>query len=84
MGAAGIELEIAGFVEAGRPIENPRGAVAPEGSHLLCDPGDRASVGVGGAEVVGGRKAAASSDPRTCLSLGLRCWTAVTTRRVRV
>ncbi len=40
-----------------RAVENPGGTTAPKGSHLLGNPGHGAGVGVGGAEVVGGRKA---------------------------
>ncbi len=54
VGAGGVEFEVAGFVDAGVGVENPSGSVAPEGGHLVDDPGDGLSVGVGGAEVVGG------------------------------
>jgi hypothetical protein len=56
-GAAGVELEVAGFVDAGVFVEDPGGAVAPEGGHLFDDPGDGLGVVVGGAEVVGGGEA---------------------------
>ena len=59
-GAAGVELEVAGFVDAGVGVEDPGGAVAPEVCHLLDDPVDGLGVVVGGAEVEGGGEAGGS------------------------
>ena len=53
-GAGGVELEVAGLVDAGVGVEDPGGAVAPEAGHLFDDPADGLGVVVGGAEVEGG------------------------------
>ena len=60
VGAAGVELEVAGFVGAGVRVEDPGGSVAPEGGHLFDDPADGLGVVFGGAEVVGGGVAGGS------------------------
>ena len=53
VGFAGVEAEVGGFVDAGILIEYPGSVAAPEGRHLVCDPGDGLGVVVVGAEVVG-------------------------------
>ncbi len=57
-GSAGVELEVAGFVDAGVAILEPGRAVGlaltPGGDHAVGDPLDGAGVVVGGAEVEGG------------------------------
>src|ERR1035441_9829147 len=53
--AAGVELQVAGLVDAGVGVIDPGGAVAPEGGHFIGDPGNGLGVCIGGAEVVGAR-----------------------------
>ncbi len=53
-GAAGVEFEVAGFVDGGVFVEDPGGVVAPVLDHAGDDPADGLGVVVGGAEVEGG------------------------------
>src|ERR1039458_5742326 len=53
-GAGGIQLEVAGLVDAFLLVDNPGSSVAPEGGHFFDDPAHGFGVVVKGAEVVGG------------------------------
>src|ERR1017187_8070126 len=55
-GAAGVELQVGGLMDAGVGVIDPGGTVTPGGGHFIGDPGHGLGVCVGGAEVVSGRE----------------------------